>query len=48
MVLYVLIFFPNLSVYLVHKDGWTKCFSDDMNTLYYGQYAEEAKSRMSS
>jgi len=37
-----------INVYLVHKDGWTKCFSDDMNTLYYGQYAEEAKSRMSS
>lgn len=30
-----------INVYVVTKDGWTKVFNQDMNTLYYGEYAPE-------
>jgi len=32
-----------INVYYIGEDGWEKRFSADMNTLYYGQYAEERK-----
>jgi len=32
-----------INVYLVQEGGWTKMFSGDMNSLHYGQYAEERK-----
>eukprot|EP00474_Spongospora_subterranea_P008716 CRZ09174.1 hypothetical protein [Spongospora subterranea] len=34
-----------INVYLIEEAGWTKMFSDDMNTLHYGQYAAERKAK---
>ncbi len=30
-----------INVYVITADGWKKMFSDDMNSLHYGQYAKE-------
>jgi len=32
-----------INVYCIQETGWTKMFSADMNTLHYGQYAEERR-----
>ncbi|CEP01486.1 Proteasome subunit beta [Plasmodiophora brassicae] len=34
-----------INVYVIEEQGWTKVFSNDMNTLHYGQYAAERKAK---
>jgi len=37
-----------INVYVIQKDGWKKMFSDDMNSLHWGQYLKEKQSSSSS
>jgi len=37
-----------INVYCITADGWKKHFSEDMNTLYYGQYQKEREQEEAS